>query len=81
MKRNACPKCGSKLVERHNSKTGSPFWGCSRFPKCKCTEPFYSTVGDEDLYPDRPNEDIYIDDDDDCDLYGDEGNWMDFGDN
>jgi len=33
-----CPKCGSEMVEREakNGKNiGKPFWGCSRFPKCR----------------------------------------------
>lgn len=33
-----CPKCGSKMVLRtaRNGKfSGSKFWGCSQFPKCK----------------------------------------------
>ena len=30
-----CPKCGSELIERTNSKTGIPFTGCSSFPDCK----------------------------------------------
>ena len=32
-----CFKCGAKMVERTNSKTGKKFFGCSRFPKCKNT--------------------------------------------
>ncbi|MES0371738.1 MAG: topoisomerase DNA-binding C4 zinc finger domain-containing protein, partial [Mariprofundaceae bacterium] len=33
-----CPECGSRMVRRtakKSSKTGSQFWGCSAFPKCK----------------------------------------------
>ena len=69
-----CPRCKANLVERHNKNTGAPFWGCSKFPKCKYTKSIRQLVGDEDLYPDRPDED-------DDGLYGDAGNWMDFGDN
>lgn len=32
-----CPKCGSKLVLRKNSKTGNEFYGCKSFPSCKFT--------------------------------------------
>lgn len=33
-----CPRCKmGTLVQRTNSKTGTKFWGCSRFPKCKYT--------------------------------------------
>ncbi|MCD1626311.1 NERD domain-containing protein [Seohaeicola saemankumensis] len=34
---NTCPKCGSALVLRANKRTGSEFFGCSQFPKCKGT--------------------------------------------
>ena len=35
----ACPKCKKgKLLQRASARTG-PFLGCSRFPKCKHTEP------------------------------------------
>lgn len=33
-----CPKCGSKMILRTaktGKYTGSKFWGCSSFPKCK----------------------------------------------
>lgn len=32
----SCPKCGSPMKLRE-SKNGTKFWGCSRFPKCKGT--------------------------------------------
>lgn len=32
-----CPRCGSKMVERANHKTGQIFNGCSRYPKCRGT--------------------------------------------
>lgn len=34
----SCPKCGNKMVLREAKKgqnTGSKFWGCSNFPKCR----------------------------------------------
>jgi len=37
-----CAKCGSPMVLRSAKKganTGSKFWGCSTFPKCRHTEP------------------------------------------
>ena len=34
----ACPKCGEgQLVARRARRTGSVFWGCSRYPKCDFT--------------------------------------------
>ncbi len=32
-----CPRCGSKMIERANRKTGQTFHGCSRYPKCRGT--------------------------------------------
>lgn len=32
-----CPKCGGEMVKRANRKTGDPFWGCVKFPKCRGT--------------------------------------------
>ena len=35
---HTCPRCNvGTLVQRKNRKTGTKFWGCSRFPKCKYT--------------------------------------------
>ncbi|MEG1678873.1 MAG: restriction endonuclease [Stenotrophomonas sp.] len=31
----ACPRCGSALVQRTNRRTGEGFFGCSQFPRCK----------------------------------------------
>lgn len=33
------PRCNGFLVERVNKKTGSLFFGCSNFPKCRETKP------------------------------------------
>lgn len=36
----ACPSCGSHMVERvvkNGPKTGSRFWGCSHYPRCRGT--------------------------------------------
>ncbi|MCK7473048.1 MAG: topoisomerase DNA-binding C4 zinc finger domain-containing protein [Rhodopseudomonas palustris] len=33
-----CPLCGHDLIERKSIKKGTPFIGCSAFPKCKCVE-------------------------------------------
>ena len=33
--RQACPRCGSALVQRTNRRTGEGFLGCSQFPKCR----------------------------------------------
>ncbi|MBO9717595.1 MAG: restriction endonuclease [Pseudoxanthomonas sp.] len=34
----ACPRCGESMVERTNRQTGSAFWGCSAFPRCRGTQ-------------------------------------------
>lgn len=34
-----CPDCQSHLVERTNTKNGTTFMGCSRYPDCNHTEP------------------------------------------
>ena len=34
-----CPECGSKMIIReakNGSFAGNKFWGCSRYPECKC---------------------------------------------
>ena len=34
-----CPKCGAPMVRRKATKgknVGNEFYGCSRFPKCRC---------------------------------------------
>lgn len=30
-----CPNCGAKMIVRINSKDGTKFLGCSKYPKCK----------------------------------------------
>ena len=38
----SCPKCGSAMVRRiakRGENTGSEFWGCSTFPKCRSIVP------------------------------------------
>lgn len=37
VKAQACPRCGSALVQRTNRRTGDTFLGCSQFPACKGT--------------------------------------------
>ena len=37
-----CPKCGSAMVVRtakRGTHAGSKFWGCSRYPACRSTQP------------------------------------------
>lgn len=34
-----CPKCGSTLVARRNRNTREAFWGCSKYPACRHTQP------------------------------------------
>jgi len=39
-KKNLCPRCGSLLVKRiskRGANTGSKFYGCSSYPKCRYT--------------------------------------------
>lgn len=54
-----CPRCKAALVERTNKNNGNAFLGCSKFPKCKYTQSIYTKVGDEDLYPHRPDDSDY----------------------
>lgn len=35
----ACPSCGESMVHRRNRQTGSPFWGCHTYPRCRGTRP------------------------------------------
>jgi restriction system protein len=35
--RPTCVSCGIKLTERRPKSGGSPFWGCTNFPRCKTT--------------------------------------------
>lgn len=32
-----CPQCSATMVLRKN-RSGAEFWGCSRYPACRCTE-------------------------------------------
>lgn len=40
----ACPKCSGPMVRRANRQTGSQFWGCTAYPRCRGTR-----AADEDL--------------------------------
>jgi restriction system protein len=31
-----CPRCKSEMILRTARGTGKDFWGCSRFPRCRC---------------------------------------------
>lgn len=33
----ACADCGAEMVRRERRSDGKPFFGCSRFPACRCT--------------------------------------------
>ncbi len=48
-----CPEagCNGKLIRRKNKIDGSPFLGCTRFPKCRYTQKDESN-SDEEGYPD-----------------------------
>jgi len=41
--RPTCASCGLKMVERKPAKGGAPFWGCTRFPRCRSTLPMSRT--------------------------------------
>jgi hypothetical protein len=30
-----CPRCGGSMILRKNSHTGTEFYGCADFPRCK----------------------------------------------
>ena len=32
-----CPSCRSPMILRHAKTTGSQFWGCCTYPKCRGT--------------------------------------------
>lgn len=32
-----CPRCGAPLVRHRRKRDGQPFFGCSRFPRCRFT--------------------------------------------
>lgn len=32
-----CPDCSGIMAVRHRRSDGNPFWGCTRFPKCRGT--------------------------------------------
>ncbi|WP_413782776.1 topoisomerase DNA-binding C4 zinc finger domain-containing protein [Thalassovita sp.] len=32
-----CPRCGGPMIQRTNRRSGQPFLGCSRYPRCKGT--------------------------------------------
>ena len=36
-RKDICPFCKCKLIQRTNKKTGKTFYGCSSYPKCKYT--------------------------------------------
>lgn len=41
-KEKTCPRCGSEMVVRiakRGSHAGNKFWGCSRYPACRSTQP------------------------------------------
>ena len=33
-----CEKCDSPMTEKTNTKEGTKFWGCSRYPDCNFTK-------------------------------------------
>lgn len=34
-----CPQCGSAMIPQNNRVTGSPFYGCTKYPGCRGTRP------------------------------------------
>lgn len=41
-----CERCGAIMTLRH-SKTGSKFWGCTKYPACGFTKPYRSKTIDD----------------------------------
>ncbi len=41
--RPTCVNCGTKMVSRQPRNGGSPFWGCTNYPRCKTTLPMRAT--------------------------------------
>lgn len=39
-----CPICHNELIERKNSKTGTKFMGCVRFPACRGSVGLFSYI-------------------------------------
>lgn len=37
--RPTCASCGVKMVERTKTKTGTSFWGCAKYPRCRSQLP------------------------------------------
>lgn len=37
IQKKQCPRCGARMILQTNSRNGSQFWGCARYPKCNCT--------------------------------------------
>ena len=44
MTRPPCPQCGCLMVQRQARATGQPFWGCTRYPRCRGTLPIDDPV-------------------------------------
>ncbi len=43
----SCPRCQSPMVKRtakRGTRAGSPFWGCSKWPRCRGTREWEATV-------------------------------------
>ena len=40
----ACPRCGGMMVERANKRSGEPFLGCRRYPRCKGTRSLLGVI-------------------------------------
>lgn len=35
-----CPRCRERMVLRYRKRDWEPFWGCTRFPRCRATLPW-----------------------------------------
>lgn len=39
----ACPDCGAPMALRSNKQRGTKFWGCTSYPECRGTRPFFDS--------------------------------------
>ena len=54
MTQPVCPQCGVLMVQRAARATGQPFWGCTRYPRCKGTLPLEVSGSQPETRHQRP---------------------------
>jgi len=42
-----CVRCSHEMTLRFAKQTGKPFWGCTSFPTCKTTQPYFEPSNKE----------------------------------